>query len=341
VQFTDGSIIYGRIIEMSADNIQIETKDGKIISRKFAEIEGFIIKENLSGIRFKDGSIIYGKIIEMDLNKVIIVTKDNNSITRKFDDIASFITKDSEEKTAPKQFIALGTEISYLKYNESGVEDKGMMYGIVGSYAYHYNKIMLKAEGKFAYGQVDYDGATWSGTPLTISDIPDYMLEFRGLLGYEIVAKNITFTPDFGIGYRWLQDNSQNKYYGGYRREANYVYIPIGIEAVANLGKGWFLGAGIEYDRFMWGEQKSYFSDIDPGYNDIENQQTSGYGYRGSISIAKKWEKAGFKIEPYIRYWSIDDSEIEPLIYNGKNVGYVLEPNNYSTEIGCQLAITF
>ena len=85
-------------LRMSADNIQIETKDGKIISRKFAETEGFIVKENLSGIRFKDGSIIYGKIIEMDLNKVIIVTKDNNSITRKFDDIASFITKDSEEK---------------------------------------------------------------------------------------------------------------------------------------------------------------------------------------------------------------------------------------------------
>lgn len=41
VQFTDGSIIYGRVIEMSADIIRIETKDGKIISRNFNDVFAF------------------------------------------------------------------------------------------------------------------------------------------------------------------------------------------------------------------------------------------------------------------------------------------------------------
>jgi len=203
------------------------------------------------------------------------------------------------------------------------------MYGIVGSYAYH-NYIMLKAEGKLAYGQLDYDGRTMGGDPLTIKGIPNYMAEGRGLLGFDIAAKAITFTPYLGIGYRWLQDNTQEKYFGGYKRESNRVYLPIGIEVVVNLGNGWSIGAAGEYDVFLWGKQKSYLSQV--GYVDVENKQTKGYGARGAISIAKKSNRVGFIIEPYVKYWNIDDSEI--------NLG-VYEPKNNSTEIGCKLAITF
>lgn len=38
VKFKDGSIIYGRVIEMNVYDIRIETKDGKIISRKFDDV---------------------------------------------------------------------------------------------------------------------------------------------------------------------------------------------------------------------------------------------------------------------------------------------------------------
>lgn len=341
VQFKDGSTIYGRVTKMSVDNIQIETKDGKIISRKFDDVDNFIIANNLGGIRLKDGSTIYGRIIEIDSDKVTILTKDNNSITRKFSDVVSFINKDVEEKKPSRHLFALGTEVSYIKYEETGVEEKGMMYGAVGSYTYHNNKLMLKAEGKFAYGEVDYNGSTWDETPLTVSGIPDYMLEVRGLIGYNYYVKTVTITPHLGIGYRWLQDNSQNKSSSGYKRESNYFYIPAGIEAVADLGNNWFLGANLEYDCFLWGIQKSDLSDVDPGFNDVENKQTSGYGFRGSISITKKYKKAGYVIEPYIRYWNIEDSGIEPVTYHGTYVIYGIEPCNNSTEIGCKLAVTF
>jgi len=42
VQFKDGSIIYGKVIKMNVYDIQIETKDGKIISRKFDDVVSFI-----------------------------------------------------------------------------------------------------------------------------------------------------------------------------------------------------------------------------------------------------------------------------------------------------------
>jgi hypothetical protein len=46
VQLKDGSIIYGRVIKVDIDDIQIETKDGNIISRKFDDVD-FFIKETV------------------------------------------------------------------------------------------------------------------------------------------------------------------------------------------------------------------------------------------------------------------------------------------------------
>jgi len=55
-----------------------------------------------------------------------------------------------------KHTFELGPEISYITHKEPGVmKEKGMMYGLIGSYTYH-NKIMLKAEGKGSVGKVDY-----------------------------------------------------------------------------------------------------------------------------------------------------------------------------------------
>jgi len=339
VQLTDESVVNGRVTEINVDNIQIETKEGKKIPIKFDKIRSFIIMDFVRRIQFKDGSIIYGNIVEMNTNKVIIMTKNNEAVSRKFNDIASFIEEYGEENT--KHFLTLGTEVSYIKYEEPGyMEEKGMMYGIVGSYDYH-DKLMVKLEGKFSYGQVDYDGAYWDGTPLTMSGISDYMLELRCLLGYDFVAKAITITPNLGMGYRYLQDNSQDKNAGGYQRESNYIYIPIGIGAIANLGKGWSLGTNVEYDIFLWGRQISYFNNIDPSYSAVENEQMKGYGVRGSISIAKKGKKASFIIEPFIRYWNIKESREGYIIHQGAPVGYAIEPNNDSTEIGCRLAVTF
>jgi hypothetical protein len=296
--------------------------------------------ESVKGVRFKDGSTIYGIIVEKDVNKVIILTKDNEAITRKSDDIVSFVMEDDLNKK--KHSLAFGTEISYIKYEEPGImEEKGEMYGLFFSYAYH-DKLMAKLEGKFSYGEVDYQGGTWGGDPLTIKRIPDFMLEIRGLLGYDFKIENaVTISPYSGIGYRYLQDNSQDRSYGGYERESNYVYIPAGVEAVADLGKGWSLGMAAEFDLFVWGRQISYLSDVDSGYWEIENEQVKGYGARGSVFIAQKGDKFGFMIEPFIRYWNIKESSDAYIVYDGYAVGYGVEPNNNSTEIGCRLAVTF
>jgi hypothetical protein len=246
------------------------------------------------------------------------------------------------EVALPRHSLEVGTEISYIKYEEPDImEETGMMYGIVGSYAYH-NNFMLKAEGKWSYGQVDYDGQLSDGTSYTIDNIDDYTLEFRGLGGYDFpVSETITITPYIGFGYRYLNDDPSFDVYG-YGRESNYYYSPIGVEITTPLKNDWSIGATVEYDYFWKGIQKSHLEDFLAGLDTLENDQNKGYGIRGSIKFQNKGEKIGLVIEPYVRYWNIAKSKEATITYSGTPIGAVgWEPKNNSTEIGCKLAVKF
>ena len=239
-----------------------------------------------------------------------------------------------------KHIVELGTEISYIAYDEPNVmEEKGVMYGVVGSYTYHDNW-MLKADGKFSYGQVDYKN---SGT---LDNITDYMLELRGLGGYDFaVLKATVLTPYIGFGYRYLNDDTSGKVTStgalGYERESNYYYSPIGIETLTELKNRWFVGITLEYDYFWKGIQKSHISDAIAGLSDLENDQNSGYRLRSSTKFRKKGEKVDIVIEPFIKYWNIEKFKEQPITYTGVIVGYGYEPKNNSTEWGVKLAMKF
>ncbi|NVM21962.1 MAG: hypothetical protein HWN68_09315 [Desulfobacterales bacterium] len=54
----------------------------------------------------------------------------------------------------------------------------------------------------------------------------------------------------------------------------------------------------------------------------------------------KKKDGRGFKIEPYIRTWSIGDSE-PTFFWVGGELWGVMEPANNTTEIGIGASLTF
>ncbi len=254
-----------------------------------------------------------------------------------------------QEKSAPlkKHAWEFGSEIFYKTYEEPGVmKEKGFMYGIFSSYTYRnwpYQKtgnVMLRGEGRFDYGQLDYSG---SGT---LDNIPDYLLEFRGLGGYDfLIEKSTTLTPYIGFGYRYLNDDSSGMSTStgarGYERESNYFYSPIGIETFTELENGWSIGAATEYDIFWKGIQKSHLSDAVAGLSDVENDQNSGYGVRGSIKIQKKSRNVDYIIEPFITYWNIKESEITAITFSGTIVDFGFEPANHTTEYGLKIAAKF
>ncbi|MBU4346166.1 MAG: porin family protein [Candidatus Omnitrophica bacterium] len=261
------------------------------------------------------------------------------------------------------QALELGAEVSQITYKEPGVmEEKGMMYGIVGSYTYRgcvypsppeIDRTMLRAEAKGSWGQVDYKN---SGT---LDNINDYILEFRGLGGYDFsVFTESTLTPYIGFGYRYLNDDMSGKITStnavGYERESNYIYSPIGVEVITPLKNDWSIGATAEYDIFWWGQQKSHLSDARLysstwgyyTYPDVENDQEKGYGIRGSIKLQKESEKLDFVIEPYIKYWNIKRSTEVTASTTSENGLWIItstfvEPKNNSTEIGVKVAVKF
>jgi hypothetical protein len=273
------------------------------------------------------------------------ITQEEYNVLKEY---RSFYGKKQQQLQGPsvsrqkKPVWELQTEISQITYKEPGIQDKGMMQGLAGSYTYYdHDNLMLKAEGRFSYGKVDYTGSLQDGTPYTIGGINDYMLELRGLGGCDFsVNEAAIITPYAGIGYRYLNDDSSFDA-AGYLRESKYIYSPVGIESVTNLKSGWSIGATAEYDIFWRGQQISHLSKLAVGLSDCDNAQSEGYGARGSIKIMKKSERLDFIIEPFIRYWNIGQSDNQDITYYGRIIGYGYEPDNNSTEIGCKLALKF
>ncbi len=230
-----------------------------------------------------------------------------------------------------------GFDISHIKYEEPGVnmKEQGIMWGVGGSFT-HRDNWMLKAEGSFSLGLVDYSSPSGE-----MDSIHDYMLEVRGLVGKDFpILKATILTPYIGFGYRYLNDDASGMTTStgkrGYERESNYYYSPIGVETITELENGWSIGATLEYDYFWKGIQKSHLSDTDSGLSDLKNDQKGGYGLRGSI----KFQKNRYVIEPFIRYWDIDKSEVQKITYHG-TYGYAWERKNNSTEIGIKFAAKF
>jgi hypothetical protein len=233
-----------------------------------------------------------------------------------------------------------GLDVSYLTYNEPNVKTKGMMYGLTGSYTYH-NNVMLKAELRAAYGGVEWNGTTLSGTRVTASNSLNLLGELRGLGGYDFpVLASSVLTPYLGIGLRYLNNDVLPK---PYERESYYIYSPLGVAFVTALGKGWFLGETAEYDYFWWGYQTSHPMDALPGLTgDIVVHQKNGYGLRGSVALEKKYGQVAFKVGPYVNYWKVERLNPQTLPYAGSPTGFVWqEPGNNSIEAGIRLIVKF
>ena len=335
VQFKDGSIIYGRVIKMNVYNVEIQTTDGKIISCKFDDVVNFL----------KDTDIEKKKDDTQEAKQSQAVEKISKTEVLKEEVLKS--EKIQDEKESPKTLSKarhtweIGPEISYIEYKEPAVmSQKGPMYGIGAAYSYH-NGVMIQVAGRYSYGRVDYQN---SGT---LNNIDDSIFEIRTIGGYDFkISSSFTMTPFIGLGYRYLKDDSAGRITStgakGYLRESNYYYSPIGIEAVNVFNNGWSAGVILEYDYFWKGRQKSYASDVLAGLNDVENNQNSGYGVRGSIIIKKQADRVFYVIEPFIRYWNIDKSDVQNVTYKGSYTGVLgWEPKNESTEIGVKFMLGF
>lgn len=243
---------------------------------------------------------------------------------------------DNHVSALQKHQFSLGLDVGHMTYSENIIDIDGFLYGLSGQYRYHgANKFILNANLSFVGGGLEYDGETWGGVPLK-ADSDDWIIECRGFMGYQLTTlTSKSIVPYLGFGYRYWNNQINNA--GGYEREIQYLYLPIGITINHQNNVDWTWGFTVEYDVFLKGNVKSHFSDLNPDFNNPENDQDlfSGFG----IGLSFHWDKKInqrkiFSIEPYFRYWSVDDSDIAALTENGVPILYVIEPENDTKHIG-------
>lgn len=236
----------------------------------------------------------------------------------------------------------IGLSISSYQYQEPGIMSlQGMKMGLdlhAVKVLEERDNLILRGDLRYALGTVDYTSTnTGSAT-----GNPDWYIEARGLVGKDWAIKDAVISPYAGLGYRYLFHDGRgisctiSTCYWGYRRESNYVYLPVGIIHRSALNDQARLESTLEYDHLLAGKQISRLSD--GGQSDVTNNQGSGYGLKLSVM----YQKSNWSIGPYVDYWNIGQSDIVPEYQNGVPTGWgLVEPQNNTIEFGLKASQQF
>ena len=226
-------------------------------------------------------------------------------------------------------------EVSKYNYREpdgnSPISLKGHMQGASLRYEVRTDASLFYAvDGRWMGGTTDYDGWLMTKPPqkYTFDDIGDYYYEARLHMGRMAdLSERARFWWTIGLGYRYLKDH-MNKAPAGYLRESNYVYMPV-MGGYRYLGGVWELDLRGELDYLLCGWQNSHMKS-----GKIRHDQHEGYGFRLSakLQINLDGHKSGLFVEPFYRFWEIQDSE---------SSGGYMEPHNKTEELGLRVGVTF
>ena len=190
------------------------------------------------------------------------------------------------------------------------------------------NRMYSTVDARIATGNVSYASNNAAG-----SNFPDTLFETRAIAGIDIPVGTQLLSPYLGLGYRYLYNDLTTLSSGGYRRESEYLYMPLGVIYRFQLGSDARLSSGLEYDYLIQGVQHSYLSDSDSRYNDLTNIQNQGTGARLHVT----YEKVKWSVGIFYTQWNIADSDRANIYKSGVYIGYGIEPQNVTREAGLQL----
>lgn len=202
---------------------------------------------------------------------------------------------------------------------------------------------------RYMNGDVDYDGwmqyTNGTVTPFSASHLKDYYFEASLKVGavYRL-ADPLDIWPYLGLGWRQLRNHAEQMGSGGYQRTSTYIYLPIGTNLRYKASEAvWFTLNG-QFDVLLHGNQYSRMTDTVMFLDDSSNRQSQGYGIRASVRGDVNLGKVGLFVEPFWRYWHIQNSE-EQWFYSASNpsqpVLSLVEPFNTTQEWGIRAGITF
>ena len=231
----------------------------------------------------------------------------------------------------------VGAQLSRYLYEEEKdghffMHTKGNRLGLTGAATWAFgNDWYVNGDIRYSYSEVNYKGTGTHG------GIPDKLWEVRAIGGKDFSLDGYLLSPYIGIGYRNLVNELAEVGRGGYRRESEYWYLPVGLTHRFQVDSESRISSSVEYDYFLRGQQQSDLSDVAPGLNNQENHQNHGYGLRATLA----YERKDWSVGLFYDYWKIADSEPASLTNYGLPIGQLMEPKNTTDEYGIQVKYRF
>lgn len=202
----------------------------------------------------------------------------------------------------------------------------------------------------YVLGAFDYNNGSvnYSGTG-TITNIPQYYYNFKAAVGYDFAFDGFVLSPYIGLGQRYLGQKMGGMTSStgalGYDRQSTYNYVPIGVIHRYGVAEKAKIETTFEYDHLLSGNQFSGLSALNgigglSGLPDINNKQTTGYG----VNVAVMYKKDDWSFGPYVKYWSISQSETASGTFTSNGIAYratVYEPANTTNEYGVKFVYLY
>lgn len=198
-------------------------------------------------------------------------------------------------------------------------------------------------------------------TKLGIRDIPGYLFETRFLLGKDFISlPSFHLTPYTGFGIRYMTNHSAGHYdiYAydqgtpnvalGHNFSDFYYYMPYGLTFDLATSNDYEVSLNIEYDSLLKGYERDDYANFDEftlpqdGYTNQNLRFTfnHGWGFRSSLKFLKHLSSVDIYLQPYMRYWHINASQVA----SGSVLGgdFTATANKNTTiEAGSSLGVQF
>lgn len=249
----------------------------------------------------------------------------------------------AEEDQASTHHFAIGVDYFQDRYDEPtlGVITEGDYFSLLGEYDFYsrgMSDIYLGADLRASMGESNY--ASSSGR---IDSIPETEYEGRLKVGLSTIENGRGFVPYTGVGVRYYRMDGKGEVTdlgaGAYDRNILQVYLPLGVNAHTYFGS-WNVKGTLEYDHLLAGYVSSRLENVPAaGIENLMNHQDSGFAIRAEFLMGQTYANGlGFAFGPYLRYWDVDDSDVDQYGFSGMGG---MEPENTRLQTGMKVKMTF
>ncbi len=248
----------------------------------------------------------------------------------------------------PENLLQLDFRISYFDYNEdlpppNKSTETGWLPGAAVSWTRtRPGSVYARTFLEFSSGDIEYDGTTQNGMPITNSNSNQFLFRVEANVGYTFRSGDLIFSPYTGFGYRyWKRGDSEviqmgQVNVGFVREDYQWMYVPLGLRAVYPFG-GQFSVEPNAAVRFMfWGRMTAYLTDIgygsDPTF-DLGNKPGWVVEIPIRYRVSRNWS---LSLTPWYEYSAIGQSDVVP-VRNGPFTEFFYEPSSRTHQFGFNL----